>query len=222
MAPHSSTLAWKISWTEEPGRLQSMGSLRVGHDWATSLSLFTFHFHALEKAMATHSSVLAWRIPGTGEPGGLPSMGSHRVEHDWSDSAAAESKVENLSRVTIRGQGSNEVRKHLWSLKSHSYILLVISPWTWPLATITKVIPYRLFSPVTLPTKGMRENGNLSPETHLGPSAHTFSIDVSRPSFAVCVCDKASVYLGSPLDKSVYKATCTNLSSPNHGPQGQI
>ena len=43
---------------------------------------FTFHFHALEKAMATHSSVLAWRIPRTGEPGGLPSMGSHRVGHD--------------------------------------------------------------------------------------------------------------------------------------------
>ena len=43
---------------------------------------FTFHFHALEKAMATHSSVRAWRIPGMGEPGGLPSMGSHRVGHD--------------------------------------------------------------------------------------------------------------------------------------------
>ena len=42
MAPHSSTLAWKILWTEEPGRLQSMGSLRVGHDSVTSLSLFTF------------------------------------------------------------------------------------------------------------------------------------------------------------------------------------
>ena len=42
MAPHSSTLAWKIPWAEEPGRLQSMGSLGVGHDWATSLSLFTF------------------------------------------------------------------------------------------------------------------------------------------------------------------------------------
>ena len=41
-APHSSTLAWKIPWTEEPGRLQSMVSLRVGHNWATSLSLFTF------------------------------------------------------------------------------------------------------------------------------------------------------------------------------------
>ena len=42
MAPHSNTLAWKIPWMEEPGGLQSMGSLRVGHDWATSLSLFTF------------------------------------------------------------------------------------------------------------------------------------------------------------------------------------
>ena len=42
MAPHSSTLAWKIPWMEEPGRLQSLGSLRVGHDWVTSLSLFTF------------------------------------------------------------------------------------------------------------------------------------------------------------------------------------
>ena len=91
MAPHSSTFAWKIPCVEEPGRLQSMGLLRVGHDWATSLSLFTFtfHFHALEKEMATHSSVLAWRIPGTGEPGGLPSMGSHRVGHYWSDLAAA-------------------------------------------------------------------------------------------------------------------------------------
>ena len=42
MATHSSTLAWKIPWTEEPGGLQSMGSLRVRQDWATSLSLFTF------------------------------------------------------------------------------------------------------------------------------------------------------------------------------------
>ena len=42
MAPHSSTLAWKIPWAVEPRRLQSMGSLRVGHNWATSLSLFTF------------------------------------------------------------------------------------------------------------------------------------------------------------------------------------
>ena len=80
MAPHSSTLAWKkIPWMEEPGRLQSMGLLRVRHDSDFTL---TFHFHALEKEMATHSSVLAWRVPGTGEPGGLLSMGSHRVGQD--------------------------------------------------------------------------------------------------------------------------------------------
>ena len=76
MVTHSSTLACKIPWTEEPGRLHSIGSLSP-----TRLRdfTFTFHFHAWEKEMATHSSVLAWRIP---EPGGLPSMGSHRVGHD--------------------------------------------------------------------------------------------------------------------------------------------
>ena len=79
MAPDSSTLAWKIPWTEEPGRLQSMGVSRS----QTPLSdfTFTFHFHVLEKEIATHSSVLSWRIPGMGEPGGLLSMGSHRVGH---------------------------------------------------------------------------------------------------------------------------------------------
>ena len=77
MAPHSSTLAWKIPWMEEPGGLQSMGSLRVGH--------FHFSLSWLEKEMATHSSGLAWRIPGTEEPVGLASMGSHRVGHDWCD-----------------------------------------------------------------------------------------------------------------------------------------
>ena len=79
MAPQSSTLARKIPWTEEPGRLQSMGSLNQ-----TRLSdfTFTFHFHALEKEMETHSRVLAWRIPWTREPDGLPSVGSHRVGHD--------------------------------------------------------------------------------------------------------------------------------------------
>ena len=78
MAPHSGTLAWKIPWTEEPGRLHGIAESR------TQLSdfTFTFHFHAWEKEMATHSSVLAWRVPGTGEPGGLLSMGSHRVGHD--------------------------------------------------------------------------------------------------------------------------------------------
>ena len=78
MASHSSTLAWKIPWMEEPGRLQSVGSLRVAHDRDFTL---TFHCHASEEEMATHSNVLAWRIPWTKEPGGLSSMGSNRVGH---------------------------------------------------------------------------------------------------------------------------------------------
>ena len=76
MAPHSSTLAWKIPWMEKPGVAKSRARL------SDFPFIFTFHFHALEKEVATHSSVLAWRIPGTGEPGGLPSMGWHRVGHD--------------------------------------------------------------------------------------------------------------------------------------------
>ena len=71
MATHSSILAWRILWTEEPGGLLFMGSHRVGHD------CIDFSMHALEKEMATHFSILAWRIPGMEEPGGLPSMGSH-------------------------------------------------------------------------------------------------------------------------------------------------
>ena len=70
---------------------------------------FTFHFHALEKAIAPHSSALAWRIPGMVEPGGLPSMGSHRVGHDWSDLAAAAALTdkENLFiYMHIYGEGN--------------------------------------------------------------------------------------------------------------------
>ena len=79
MAPHSSTLAWKLIdrgawWATVHGVAKSWTPLR---DFP-----FIFHFHASEKEMATHSNVLAWRIPGTVEPGGLLSMGSHRVGHD--------------------------------------------------------------------------------------------------------------------------------------------
>ena len=79
MAPHSSTLAWKIPWMEEPGA--AVPGIAASRTRLSGFA-FTFHFHALEKEMATHSSVLAWRIPGTGEPGGLPSLGSHRVRHN--------------------------------------------------------------------------------------------------------------------------------------------
>ena len=124
MATHSSTLAWKIPWMEEPGRLQFMESLRVGHDWATSLSLFTFHFHALKEEMATHSNVLAWRIPGMVGPGGLPSMGSHRVEHDWSKLAAAEGLVGHHRTVQL------QFLCHYWS--GHRLGLL----WYWTVCLV--------------------------------------------------------------------------------------
>ena len=79
MAPHSSTRAWKIPWMEKPGRLQSMGSLRVGHSERLH---FHFSLSCIGEGMAPHSSVLACRTPGMGEPGGLQSMGSQRVGHD--------------------------------------------------------------------------------------------------------------------------------------------
>ena len=96
MTTYSSILVWRIPWTEEPGGLQSMGSQRVGHDWATNtfrlnppyywasllapsvknLSarqetqvLFLSQEDPLVKGMATHSSILAWRIPWTEDPG---------------------------------------------------------------------------------------------------------------------------------------------------------
>ena len=82
MAPHSSTLAWKIPWTEEPGRLQSMG---------TQLSDFTFHFSlsCIGEGNGNPLQCSCLENPGTVEPGGLPSMGLHRVGHDRSDLAAA-------------------------------------------------------------------------------------------------------------------------------------
>ena len=86
MATHSSTLAWKILWTEEPDRLQSMRLWRVGHDWATSLSLFTF-MHWRRKWQPT----LVF-LPGESQEWqslvGCCLWG-RRVGHDWSDLAAA-------------------------------------------------------------------------------------------------------------------------------------
>ena len=85
MAPHSSTLAWKIPQTEEPGRLQSMRSLRVGHNWATSRSLFSF-MHWRRKWQPIQCSCLENpRVGGAW----WTSMGSHRVRHYWSNLAAA-------------------------------------------------------------------------------------------------------------------------------------
>ena len=86
MVPHSSTLAWKIPLMEETGRLQSMGSLRVRHDWATSLSLFTF-MHWRRKWQTT-PMFFPGEFQGRGSLVGCRLWGC-RVGHDWSDLAAA-------------------------------------------------------------------------------------------------------------------------------------
>ena len=77
MAPHSSTLAWKLPWTEEPGSLQSMGLRRVRHDGVTSLSL-----SCIGEGNGNPLQHSCLENPRTAEPGGLLSMGSHRVGHD--------------------------------------------------------------------------------------------------------------------------------------------
>ena len=79
MAPHSSTLAWKIPWMEEPGRLQSMGSLESE---TTERLHFHFSLSCIGEGNGNPLRVFAWRIPGMGEPDKRPSMGSHRVGHD--------------------------------------------------------------------------------------------------------------------------------------------
>ena len=86
MATHSSILAWKIPWTEEPARLQSMGSQRVRHNWMTSLSLFTF-MHWRRKWQPT-PVFLPRESQGRGSPVRCRLWG-RRVGHDWSDLAVA-------------------------------------------------------------------------------------------------------------------------------------
>ena len=84
MAPHSSTLAWKIPWTEEPGRLWFTGLQRVGHDWLHC----HFSLSCIGEGNGTPLQCSFWRIPGTGEPGGLLSVGS-QSQTRLSDLAAA-------------------------------------------------------------------------------------------------------------------------------------
>ena len=89
---------------------------------------FTFHFHALEKAMATHSSVLVWRIPGTGEPGGLLSMGSHRVRHYWSDlaAAAAVDEAEDVVMVINAQQINMNIFEHYSFCMDGNYLKKIL------------------------------------------------------------------------------------------------
>ena len=116
MAPHSSTLAWKIPWMGEPSGLQSMGSLGVGHDWVTSLSLFTF-MHWRRKRQST-PVFLPGESQGRGSlVGCCLSMGSHRVGHNWSDLAAA--------AATMEAEKSHNLWSASWRAKEASSVVPV-------------------------------------------------------------------------------------------------
>ena len=115
MEPHSSTLAWKIPWAEEPGRLQSMASLRVGHDWVTSLSLFTF-MHWRSKWQPTPVF-----LPGESQGrGSLVSLVDS--SHDWSDLAVAELPFDPV--ITLLG-----VYRRIENMFAKAYIQMFIAEW---------------------------------------------------------------------------------------------
>ena len=125
MAPHSTTLAWKIPWTEEPGGLQPMGLLRVGHDWATLLSLFTF-MHWRRKWQPT-PVFLPWESQGRGSLVGCRLWG--RTESDTTEATCSSSSrdknrgreeteksaIWKLSRGTV-AVGSSNLQRDLWLL----------------------------------------------------------------------------------------------------------
>ena len=113
MAPHSSTLAWKIPWTEEPGRLQSMGSLRVRHHWATSLSLFTF---------------MHWRRKWQPTPVFLP--GESQGQGAWWATvygvAQSQTRLKRLSSSSSSSRPSEIFREHILNWTYH---LITIWPF---------------------------------------------------------------------------------------------
>ena len=116
MAPHSSSLAWEIPWMEEPGRLQSMGSLRVGHDWAASLSLFTF---------------MHWRRKWQPSPVFLP--GESQDGGDWWASiygvAQSRTRLKRLSSSSSTSSSSNCVPGHY--AKWHDFFHLIFTRPLW-------------------------------------------------------------------------------------------
>ena len=140
MATHSSTLAWKIPWAEKPGRLQSMGSLRVGHDWVTSLSLFTF-MHWRRKWQPTavflpgesqvRRSLVGWRL-----------WGSHRVGHDWNDLAAAAESLLHISYQYVLGFSHLPYSFHVNSKEANSFNKQWIKGWV----TLAFAVSYVIWS----------------------------------------------------------------------------
>ena len=131
MATHSSTLAWKIPWVEEPGRLQFMGSLRVGHDWATSLSLFTF-MHWRRKWQPT-PVFLPGESQGQGSLVGCCLWG--RTESDTTEATAAAAAIALQYPWSIDSRIPVDAK--LWrflnpDIKWHSEVLCVLVTQSCP------------------------------------------------------------------------------------------
>ena len=127
MATHSSTLAWKIPWTEEPGRLQSVGSLRVGHDWATSLLLFPF-MHWRRKWQPTPVF-----LPGE-SPGWGSLVGCHlwsRTESDTTEvTAAAAAGIRWLKRSRTHGLSQSYYQNSVFECY-HGFLKMKLSWESW-------------------------------------------------------------------------------------------
>ena len=144
MAPHSSTLAWKTPWTEEPARLQSMGSRRVGHELVTSLSLFTF-MHWRRKWQPTPEFLP--ENPRDGGACGLPSMGSHRVGYDWSDLAATAAAAQSCKLNSLWLQhASSSYPFYTWYCICVSPKLPVVSGSFLPPLSPPQPVSTQLFS----------------------------------------------------------------------------
>ena len=114
MATHSSSLAWKLPWTEKPGRLQSMGSLRVRRNWVTLLS---FSLSCIGEGNGNPLQCSCLENSRDGEPGGLPSMALHRVRHDWSNLAAAAAlwfKIFHIAKYSYI---------YIFFIKLHTYLV---------------------------------------------------------------------------------------------------
>ena len=111
MATHSSTLAWKIPWTEEPGRLQSMGTRRVRHDRATSLSLFT-SMHWRRKRQPT-PVFLPEESQGRGRLVGCCCLWGH-TESDTTEATQQQQSFSCPGRILLQNKDQSELVTYFW------------------------------------------------------------------------------------------------------------
>ena len=171
MAPHSSTLAWKIPWTEEPHRLQSIGSLQVGHDWATSLSLFT-SMHWRRKWQPTPVF-----LPGKSQGRGAWWAAVYGVAQSWT----------RLKRLSSSSSSSRE--KVVRVLVTQSCLTLLTS-WTVahqaPLSMDFSRPEYWNRWPFCFP--GDLPDPRIKPKSPTLHAASSLSEPSEKPCACVCVC----------------------------------